>query len=120
MNKLILPPKCFIPTELVDIIADFHDFHKYCKPNHEKKYKSVMEDIICMNKYLTPLWPRIAKECWGSNPYLILNGEIVEFELLQNDLDEFDDQMVGLYDEENDDEENNYGMDYDDTYYYGN
>ena len=70
-----------------------------------------MADWFCMNKYLTPLWPRIAKECWGSNPYLILNGEIVEFELLQNDLDEFDDQMVGLYDEENDDQENNYGMD---------
>ena len=55
----------YLPFEIVDIIADFHDFDKYCKPQQQKKLKNVNNDIISMNKVMRPIVPRLAKECWG-------------------------------------------------------
>ena len=57
--------KTFIPPELVDIIADYHDYHKYSKPKHQEKYKEVLIDIVDMGEVMESVKPRIAKECWG-------------------------------------------------------
>ena len=59
--------KTFIPPELVNIIADYHDYNKYCKPKHQKKYKEVLIDILDMSEIMKPIKPTLAKECWG--PY---------------------------------------------------
>lgn len=55
----------YLPYEIVDIIADYHDFDKYCKPQHQKKLKIINEDIISMDSIMKPIAPRLAKECWG-------------------------------------------------------
>ncbi len=56
----------FIPPELVNLIADYHDYEKYCKPNHKKKWKVVLCDIISMGEIMKPtIIPRIARECFG-------------------------------------------------------
>lgn len=55
----------YLPYEIVDIIADYHDFDKYCKPQHQKKLKNINEDIISMDSIMKPIAPRLAKECWG-------------------------------------------------------
>ena len=55
----------YLPFEIVDIIADYHDYNKYCKPQHQKKLKNVNEDIISMDRVMKPIVPRLVKECWG-------------------------------------------------------
>ncbi len=57
----------YLPKELVNIIADFHDYEKYCKPVHKIKYEKVLDDIINMGDIMNTISPIIAKECWG--PY---------------------------------------------------
>ena len=57
----------YLPIELVNIIADFHDYEKYCKPIHKKIYSMVLNDIINMGDIMNTISPIIAKECWG--PY---------------------------------------------------
>lgn len=61
-----------LPEVLVDQIADYHDYNRYCKPQHKLKYSLVMEDIISMSEIIIPtLMPSIAKACWGPLSYLI-------------------------------------------------
>mgnify|MGYP001120524166 FL=1 len=55
-----------LPFELVDIIADYHDYNKYYKPAHNVIYRDVMSDIISMGEIMPEMMPRIAKECWGN------------------------------------------------------
>ncbi len=57
-----------LPFELVDIIADYHDYNKYCKPPHRKLLKNVLTDIKDMASIMTRIQPRIAWECWGNKP----------------------------------------------------
>ena len=85
----------YLPTELVNIIADFHDYEKYCKPVHKKKYQEVLNDIIKMSEIMTPISAKIAKECWGINSHLIIPYDYMLYdnELLDNE------NMVGLYNE---------------------
>ena len=57
----------YLPTELVDMIADYHDYDKYCKPTHVDNLKGVINDIgdmasISGNGNLSP---HIAWQCWG-------------------------------------------------------
>lgn len=60
----------FIPPELVDMIADYHDYDKYCKPAHIEKLKEVINDIGDMaaimeiDNYTIP--PNLAWQCWGT------------------------------------------------------
>ena len=35
----------YIPPEIVDMIADYHDYDKYCKPKHQEKFKEVINVI---------------------------------------------------------------------------
>ena len=77
-----------LPYELVDLIADYHDYDKYCKPDHIQKYNSVLEDIIDMGNIMHTISPNIALQCWGSKAHLL--GE-TSYEFVGND------DMVGLY-----------------------
>ena len=35
----------YIPIELVNLIADFHDYEKYCKPHHKELFSDVLNDF---------------------------------------------------------------------------
>tara|TARA_B100000424_G_scaffold254732_1_gene233063 strand:+ start:1211 stop:1570 length:360 start_codon:yes stop_codon:yes gene_type:complete len=105
----------YIPEELVNIIADYHDYDKYCKPKHQEIFNHVMNDIINMNAVMNPISPKIAKECWGPISQLMYNEYIWEEDnWLSSQYDTIDEWI-----DNQDDEENNYEMDYDDTHYYG-
>ena len=71
----------YIPKELVDLIADYHDYNKYCKPVHKTHFQFALNDIIDMGKILKPIYPSIAYKCWNENGWN-------EYE-----------NMVGLYDD---------------------
>ena len=99
-----------LPFELVDLIADYHDYDKYCKPQHYELLKGIINDIGDMASIMPTISPVLARQCWGPGAKHLTNS----FE---------NENMVGLYDDYegggwSDDEENNYGMDYDDTHYY--
>ena len=95
-NKKVMK---YIPQELVNIIADFHDYEKYCKPVHKKMYQPVLFDIISMGEIMVnTISAKIAKECWGPNPRFVYNENLVfnDDEWLFYD----NENMVGLYNED--------------------
>jgi hypothetical protein len=61
----------YLPFELADMIADYHDYDKYCKPSHKVKYCEVMSDIISMSEIMPYISPYIARECWGKSQDII-------------------------------------------------
>ena len=38
-----------LPFELVDLIADYHDYDKYCKPGHKVLLKNIMVFVKTKN-----------------------------------------------------------------------
>ena len=58
--------KPYIPIEIVDLIADYHDYDKYCKPEHSRKLVTVLEIIKTMSEIMDPIMPNIAYICWGN------------------------------------------------------
>ena len=56
----------YIPPEIVDMIADYVDYDKYCKPQHYEKLKGVINDIGDMAVIMEPIMPCLAWECWGN------------------------------------------------------
>lgn len=60
-----------LPSELVDIIADYHDYEKYCKPQHQEKLKNINKDIIEMSHLMKPIHPNLARQCWGPLAHLL-------------------------------------------------
>ena len=59
----------YLSFELVDKIADYHDYTKYCKPKHKKIFIHVLNDILDMAKVFyndNNLSPSIAYQCWGN------------------------------------------------------
>ena len=58
-----------LPYELVDIIADYHDYDKYCKPAHIEKLKEVINDIGDMASIMEvnnhTISANLAWQCWG-------------------------------------------------------
>ena len=56
----------YLPVELVDLIADYHDYDKYCKPSHSEKLVFVLESIKKMSEVMNPIMPNIAYMCWGN------------------------------------------------------
>lgn len=98
----------FLPEDVVNIIADFHDYQKYCKPIHKKLFQPVVDDIIKMGAIMDFISPTIAYNCWGpGSKYL---EDHYNFWPEENDNHQEDTWS--------DDEENNFGLDYDDAYYY--
>ena len=58
-----------LPIEIVNEIADYHNYEKYCKPDHKKNFNYVLFDIIRMGEIMNPISAKLAKECWGSNAF---------------------------------------------------
>ena len=123
IKKLNLHDIPFVPKEIVNIIADYNDYYKYCKPSHQEKFNLVMNDIISMGKIMYFISPKIAYTCWGSGPNLIpknpedihwVNNPSLNSTGMDIGYDASSDEESGW----SDDEENNFGLDYDDTHYY--
>ena len=56
-----------IPLEIIDLIADYHDYEKYCKPKHQKIYKDVLDDLNNIFKIINGfIPPNIVYTCWGA------------------------------------------------------
>ena len=120
----------FIPSEIVNLIADYHDYNKYCKPKHKKLFNSVLIDIKTISKIMPCILPNIVWNCWGPGSKYLENSYTSIFyeNMVGQHIDDFvaamsQPDMIALNetivsDFENDDEENNFGLDYDDTFYY--
>lgn len=57
-----------IPFEIVELIADYHNYEKYCKPKHKKLFKNVLNDLNSIFNILTGdhISPHIVYTCWGN------------------------------------------------------
>ena len=59
-----------LPIELVEQIADYHNYEKYCKLKHQSNLKKVLYDIKTMNGIfetsIHTLQPFYALKCWGT------------------------------------------------------
>lgn len=100
-----------LPEELVNIIADYHDYHKHCKPKHKIQFNMVMNDIITISKVMNPISPKIVKGCWGfSSTITVYDDNMWQTDnWLGIDADTLHHNF--MYDNiSEDDEENNYGM----------
>ena len=61
--------RLYLPYEIVDEIADYHDYDKYCKPKHKTLFNKVMKNIVEMSEVFyndNNLPPSIAYQCWGN------------------------------------------------------
>lgn len=64
----------YIPPEIVDIIASFHDYEKH----HKKILASVLEDIVSIGEiFVDNVPPSIAYKCWG-NGNIMSNDSMLE------------------------------------------
>ena len=58
-----------IPSEIVDIIADFRDYEKYDKPKHIDMFLEVINDIgdiaAISSTQDNNIIPNIVWQCWG-------------------------------------------------------
>ena len=78
----------FIPPELVNLIADYHDYDKYCKPGHKTLFKNVLDNINDMAAIMpSSISPIIVWNCWGPGSKYLENS-------YENE------NMVGLYGDE--------------------
>jgi len=55
----------YLPPEIIDIIADYRDYDKYCKPKHKENLNNVINDIQNMSEIMTTINPVIVWNCWG-------------------------------------------------------
>jgi hypothetical protein len=55
-----------LPVEIVNLIADYHDYDKYCLPVHKTIYRNVLDDILCMSEIMTSISANLAYQCWGN------------------------------------------------------
>lgn len=88
----------YLPVELVDIIADYHDYDKYCKPQHKEKYQDVISDIYSMGEIMPFISPSIALQCWGNGiPFKDLY-DLMDYENyweeIMDALDAFEDEQI--------------------------
>ena len=75
MKELEILSLGIFPVEIINLIADFHDYNKYYKPIHTKKFKFVLVDILVMGHIfesnIHTLSPYYARVCWGPFYHLI-------------------------------------------------
>lgn len=57
----------YLPIEIVRLIADYHDYDKYCKPIHKKNIQPALKDIVDIGNILQPICPNIVCKCWNEN-----------------------------------------------------
>ena len=106
----------YIPEELVDIIADYHDYDKYCKPEHQSKFKDVLCDIMNMSEIMITISPKIAKECWGPYSQMVYNEYMWQNDNWLSVHPDTIDEWMDYYEDDEEthypysDDENNYGM----------
>ena len=111
--------KTFIPPELVNIIADYHDYNKYCKPKHEKLFRVVVGDINLLGNLLKPIKPYTVWNSWGPPAQRRAHHGLIRnlpYQAYSTSTTYLEDEAIVS----DDDEENNFGMNYDDTHYYSN
>ena len=97
-KKLIMTKKFMLPFELVNIIADYHDYDKHCKPQHKDKFQDVISDIYSMGEIMPEIAPSIALQCWGNGiTYKDLN-DLADYET-------YWDEILDILDEFGDDDE---------------
>jgi len=77
----------YIPVEIVDLIADYHDYDKYCKPKHQEKFKEVINDIGNMASIMPIINPVLVWQCWGPGAKHLENMVDVLYD------DDFDDDI---------------------------
>ena len=58
----------YIPLEIVNLIADYHDYEKYCKSKHKELFKDVLFDLVKIfnifpGNYINP---NLVYICWGN------------------------------------------------------
>lgn len=87
-----------LPFELIDIIADFHDYKKYCFDEHSEKFRDVLCDIHSMAEIMPQIAPRLAYECWGKGAYR-LQFLVNNWDEYMEDIEDDNYGMVGLYDD---------------------
>ena len=83
-----------LPYELIDIIADFHDYKKYCFNDHKEMFREILNDIHSMADIMDPICPKLVYECWGRGA---VKFERDYFENIWNYEDNYG--LVGLYDD---------------------
>ena len=109
----------YLPYELVDIIADYHDYNKYCKPKHEKLFRVVVGDINLLGNLLKPIKPYTVWNSWGPPAQRRAHHGLIRnlpYQAYSTSTTYLEDEAIVS----DDDEENNFGMNYDDTHYYSN
>ena len=66
-----------IPSEIVDIIADFRDYEKYDKPKHIDMFLEVINDIgdiaAISSTQDNNISPNLVWQCWGPGAKYLLN-----------------------------------------------
>lgn len=110
-----------LPSELVDMIADYHDYTKYCRPQHYELLKGIINDIGSMAAIHSDdanLAPRIAWQCWGIGTYTLNDFEWNPDEHDYDDYwNEIMDDFVNHFDDYSDDDEDNFSLDNDERHY---
>ena len=76
----------YLPEELVNEIADYHDYEKYCKPSHVEILQSVLNDIIDMDSIMTTIAPNIALQCWGAGSKYLHEWNDLEYQNWDNEI----------------------------------
>lgn len=100
----LIATKISIPDEIVDIIADYRDYDKYCKPQHKELYEEVMVDIVNMGGIMVNISPSIARSCWGVGRFKTDVDQYDEYwQEIQDNLDMWD--IIDDDVEEEDDEQ---------------
>ena len=71
----------YIPAEIVDIIASFHDYEKH----HKKILASVLEDIVSIGEiFVDNVPPSIAYKCWGNGNIMSNDSNADLFSIMLN------------------------------------
>ena len=104
----------YIPREIVDLIADYHDYDKYCRPKHQEKFKEVINDIGDMASIMPTIIPNLAWQCWGPGHMYLHSNTTYHISPYPT----WEETLENNFGMDYDDEENNFGLDYDDTHYY--
>jgi hypothetical protein len=117
METLNIPTLTYLPRELVDMIADYHDYEKYCKPEHAEKLQEVINNIGDLAALLDTennnICPNIAWQCWGPGAkYLYWSDELDEdhYEEYWNNLEQHL-ELISTDDWYNSDHENDSDID---------
>ena len=117
METLNIPTLTYLPRELVDMIADYHDYEKYCKPEHAEKLQEVINNIgdlaAIMDTENRNMCPNIAWQCWGPGAkYLYWSDELDEdhYEEYWNNLEQHL-ELISTDDWYNSDHENDSDID---------